>query len=222
MSNKTATNELTHIAPALHHLAVPIDSLHLDETNPLDHSDADLDETTESLRLNGQVEPIIYNAREANRILAGNGRWMGGKRLGWEWIAGVAVDLDPDAATRLAITLNATARRAPWNEVRLAQLVKAAKAEGQPVPGVTDDDLAALVARAMLQGQIEAGLNATGDGKSTYRKLNDQHKLIRTVIYADELATFEQALLLTGKPNRGEAAIELARAYIRGLGNSGR
>jgi hypothetical protein len=27
---------------------------------------------------------------------------------------------------------------------------------------------------------------------------------------------------LTGKPNRGEAAIELARAYIRGLGNSGR
>lgn len=221
MSKPIAPAPFEYIAPALCHLAQPLDFFTPDQLNTLDHGDTDLEETTESLRLSGQVEPLIYNVRENNRIIAGNGRWLAAGRLGWTHLAGLPVDLDPAAATRLAISLNFTGRKAPVNEARLAEMVKAAKAAGEAVPGVTDDDLAALVARALLQGQIEAGLNGAGDGKSTTRKLTDQARLIKVAIYADELADFERALLLTGKTNRGEAAIELARGYIRSYGGAG-
>lgn len=47
------------------------------------------------------------------------------------------------------------------------------------------------------------------------RSLGDKAAQIKPVLYADEVAIFEQAIRFTGERNRGKALIEICRAYIQ-------
>jgi hypothetical protein len=44
--------------------------------------------------------------------------------------------------------------------------------------------------------------------------LGDKRKQIKPVIYADEIADFEKAILATGLRNRGEAIMTICRFYL--------
>ena len=69
-----------------------------------------------------------------------------------------------------------------------------------------EDELDALIS------EIDKGdLAPVGDSD---RALGDKSKQIKPVLYADEVATFERAILATGERNRGQALIEVCRFYI--------
>jgi ParB-like chromosome segregation protein Spo0J len=81
---------LAFIAPSLHALIVPIDSVQPMPGNARAHGERDLSAIAESLRDHGQQRPIVVKAeyRGTERaIMAGCGTWMAAKRLGWPFIA---------------------------------------------------------------------------------------------------------------------------------------
>lgn len=51
-------------------------------------------------------------------------------------------------------------------------------------------------------------------GASSSRGLGDRRKQIKPVLYADEIADFERAILSTGVRNRGEAILAICRFYL--------
>lgn len=51
--------------------------------------------------------------------------------------------------------------------------------------------------------------------RESNRKLGDKKKQIKPVLYADELSTFEAAILATGQTNRGRAIIEICEYYLK-------
>ncbi len=61
---------------------VPIASLHTDAANARLHGDANLDAIAGSLARFGQAEPLVVQ-RGTNRVIAGNGRLVAMKKLGW-------------------------------------------------------------------------------------------------------------------------------------------
>ena len=71
----------------------------------------DIDLIADSLRVNGQVAPIIVNKGTkapdlANTILSGNHTCMAAQRLGWQDIGVEWVDLDEEACKRVVLVMN--------------------------------------------------------------------------------------------------------------------
>jgi ParB-like chromosome segregation protein Spo0J len=93
------------IAKPLEGLAVPVDSIRPPDRLIKDHTEVDLSVTRGSLDFYGQILPIAVNA-ETKVIIAGVGRWMAVKQLGWSDIAAVLLDMTPDDARGYAITDN--------------------------------------------------------------------------------------------------------------------
>jgi len=88
-----------------------------------------------------------------------------------------------------------------------------------------------------LVGDMESGLDLTGiwfedelaemiDSQSktalsdvdNKRDLGDARKQIKAVMYADQVATFERALLATGVKNRAEALMQICQEYLGAAG----
>jgi DNA modification methylase len=117
--------------PSINTLAikrVPIDSLHLDPANARLHPDTNLDAITASLKRFGQAEPLVVQAG-TNRVIAGNGRLVAMKRLGWTDCDIVELEVNDLTATSLGIALNRTADLAEWDEPVLAKLLEELKKE---------------------------------------------------------------------------------------------
>lgn len=70
------------------------------------------------------------------------------------------------------------------------------------------DDIGELAEVAELTEIGEA------DEPSSNRDLGDRRKQIKPVLYADEIADFEKAILATGLRNRGEAIMSICRFYL--------
>ena len=71
-----------------------------------------------------------------------------------------------------------------------------------------EDEIDALIADADKGDIMPAGSNE--------RALGDKARQIKPVLYADEISTFERAILATGERNRGAALIEICRFYLEG------
>lgn len=109
-------------------LVVPLDSLHLDEFNAMDHPDENLAAIMKSLQTFGQQKPIV--ALKNGTIIAGNGTWDSARRLGWTEIAVVQFDDDKEVyAKAYAIADNRTAQLSTWNEANLQRAITEIKAE---------------------------------------------------------------------------------------------
>jgi ParB-like chromosome segregation protein Spo0J len=109
-------------------LVVPLDSLHLDEFNAMDHPDENLAAIMKSLQTFGQQKPIV--ALKNGTIIAGNGTWDSARRLGWSEIAVVQFDDDKEVyAKAYAIADNRTAQLSTWNEANLQRAITEIKAE---------------------------------------------------------------------------------------------
>lgn len=114
-------------------------------------------------------------------------------------------------------TLDPTGALAEADDGQLADLINAIETGSEAIQMIlvqqrAESELAALMARVdkELSGLIEPR-SWELDG---YQKL----KLIKVVLVADDLKPLEQAILATGNPNRGEAMMEICRAYLNEKG----
>ena len=84
---------------------VPIGDLHPDPVNPRRISDQELEALTRSIRQFGLIDPIIARKEDMN-IIGGHQRLLGARRLGYETVPVVLVDLSLEQARLLNIALN--------------------------------------------------------------------------------------------------------------------
>jgi site-specific DNA-methyltransferase (adenine-specific) len=146
---------LDHIAADLRPLAVPMSTLRRDPENArVGH---DLPGIAFSLHKFGQRVPLVVNRSQDNKIEKGNGTYQAAESLKWEYIAAVFVEDNPDAATGFALADNRLAGKSRFDEEALARLLQ--EIRPQLVPGFSDDEARALVAR--VKGEHTA---ATSNG----------------------------------------------------------
>ncbi len=115
--------DLSHIAPELRHLAVPVAALTLMVRNPRRHPAKNLEAITAALIKFGQLETILVN-RRTGEVIHGNGRLQAALELGWTHVAVNIVDVDDATAKAMAIVLNRTGELATWNKEELDKLLR--------------------------------------------------------------------------------------------------
>src|SRR5687767_12341932 len=94
---------------------VQIASLVLDPSNARTHGLENVQAITASLQRFGQAEPLIVQVG-TGRVIAGNGRLVVMRALGWTECDVVELAVDNLQATALGIALNRTAELAEWDE----------------------------------------------------------------------------------------------------------
>lgn len=150
METAEQTPNLDYIAPAIRHLAVPIDSIMPDAANVRRHSPRNIEVIRGSLRRFKQQTPIVI---DANRVVRkGNGSLEAAKLEGWTHIAVVVSDLSGAEATSYAVADNRAADPevgSTFDQQALAQTLAALQAEDAVLAeasGFTLDEIAKLVA----------------------------------------------------------------------------
>jgi len=123
---------------------VPIGQLHPDPANANRMSDEELDALENGMRRFGFVQPIV--ARRDGTVVGGHQRLIVARRLGYQEVPVIWVDLSLEQARLLGLALNKIA--GSWDEALLARLL----AELQIVPdldlglsGFDQDEVAALL-----------------------------------------------------------------------------
>ena len=98
-----------------------IDSVHINPTNSLTHSEKSIEAAAESLREFGQREPIFIN-KNSDQITSGNRRWLAASGLlGWKHIAVIGEKDDIETAARWGIAANVVGPRQSefnWENIR--------------------------------------------------------------------------------------------------------
>lgn len=123
---------------------VPVDSLTLDPANARKHDERNLEAIKASLARFGQQHPLVVSA--AGSVVAGNGRLMAARELGWTEINVIRTDLTGAQLVAFGITDNRTAELAEWDNETLAQLVQGI--------AIDDDELAGSL--GFTQAELEA------------------------------------------------------------------
>lgn len=120
---------------------VPIADL---RPHPRNARNGDTDAIATSLRVNGQYRPIV--TASDGTILAGNHTYMAAMELGWDSIAVVTLDLDPDSADAYRVMLadNRTADLGTYDDSLLLHLL-AALDDDLLGTGYTESDLLDLL-----------------------------------------------------------------------------
>jgi DNA modification methylase len=122
-----------------------LDSLIVDPANARTHDEKNLGAIANSLRLYGQVEPLICQA-STKKIIGGNGRYAAMRELGWKTCRVTMLDIDDMTATALGIALNRTGELAGWDTQVLSTLLSELKNQDVDLDdlGFNQGDLDAL------------------------------------------------------------------------------
>ena len=100
-----------------------IDELKPDPANPLRHSKKQIRQIANSIKAFGFNAPILID-RDGN-IIAGHGRWLACRLLGWSEVPTLCLDhLSPAQARAFMIADNRLAEIADWDDRLLAQQLK--------------------------------------------------------------------------------------------------
>lgn len=132
---------------------VDIDAL---RPHPRNARNGDVDAIAESLRVNGQYRPIVIAAD--GTILAGNHTYMAAMSIGWDRIAAVRLQLDPESpeAHRIMLADNRTADLGNYDRGLLVDLLQNLDdGPGLVGTGYDSDDLTRLLAQINDEGAIE-------------------------------------------------------------------
>ena len=103
---------------------VRIDELQPDPFNPRRMPHAEMEALTRSIREFGLVDPLVVR-KEDNSIIGGHQRLLAAKRLGYEEVPVVYVDVSQEQARLLNLALNRISGQ--WDQQLLAQLFKELK-----------------------------------------------------------------------------------------------
>ena len=176
---------------------LPLADLHLLPDNP---RQGDIGAVSESMRANGIYQPIIVNRGTHTgrplEVIAGNHRAQAAKALGHETIPAVILDVDDEAATRIALADNRTSDLADYdNDALVAMLQNLPDLAGTGYDGDDLDDLLRALEPAAASDWADA-MQALPDGDPT--------ALTRTFTITPAQATIV------------DAVIEQARERVRG------
>lgn len=174
------------IAPALKGMTVKIDKLVPDPENARLHPERNLGAIQDSLRLYGQVKPVVVR-KSTNVIVAGNGTVEAAKALGWVEVAAVFVDMTDVEAAGYGLADNRTAELAKWDFEVVARLDKLLLAAGHESVGWSADELEVLRAADWTPPPIEEGGFGQGGGEDAPEPLMvsftpDQYDVVGTCI----------------------------------------
>lgn len=121
---------------------VPISSLTLDPGNLRRHNEANLESIKASLMRWGQQMPLLVDERGV--VIAGNGRLMAARALGWDTVQIVRTSLTGADAVAYGIADNRTAELAEWDVEALHKQFEALAAEDATLALATGFDEQAI------------------------------------------------------------------------------
>jgi len=170
-------------------------------SNPNLHPAEQLQELQSSLDQFDQVKNIVV---WKNKVIAGCGLLAAAKAQGRVEIEASDVsDWDEEKAIKLMISDNRLAELAIMDDNLLTGLIKEFD-EPLDIPGVNEEFLELL-------SSIEF---EDCDTEIAHRDLGNKRLQIKPVIYLDEIAIFEEAILSTEEINRGNALIKICKFWI--------
>lgn len=143
---------MDYIIPELRQHAVEIDKLKLDPANANTHPEKNLRAIMDSLSAFGQRQ-VVLARKGTGIVIAGNGRLMAARALGWTHIACAFVDDDDITAVRYAIADNRTSELSEWDNDVLSMILGTIKASFGSLEGTGFDD-----------GDVDALLAEVGGG----------------------------------------------------------
>jgi len=120
------------------------------------------------------------------------------------------VELSEEEEAKIIATLDPLSTLAIADADILAELLTKVATESAAVQTLIDETLAGAELDGWLAQQLEEQESKADMG----RRLGNRKAQIKPVLYAEDLATFEQAILLTGNRNRGEALIEVCQFFV--------
>jgi site-specific DNA-methyltransferase (adenine-specific) len=133
------------IAPQLHSLVVPIESVTLHPNNP---RRGDVEAVAASLERFGQQKPIVVQ-RSSGFVVAGNHLVKAARSLGWTEIAANVEELDDATAVGFMLADNRTADLGGYDDALLAAILAEQDAAANlAATGYDTDDVAAILAAA--------------------------------------------------------------------------
>jgi hypothetical protein len=141
---------INRIADDLLPLAKPIEQFVSDPDNARVHPERNMEAIRESLRLYGQVKPIVVR-RENNVVVAGNGTLQAARELGWTEIAATIVEMNEVEAAGYGLADNRTAELAKWDFETVARLDRLLLEAQHPTVGWSTDELEVLRAADWVQ-----------------------------------------------------------------------
>ena len=83
----------------------------------------DIDAIAESLKVNGQYKPIVVQ-ESTGYVLVGNHTLKAARKLGWDFIETVEVDVDDEGAKRIVLADNRTSDASSYDYDLLAEMLK--------------------------------------------------------------------------------------------------
>lgn len=178
---------LDYIAERLRPLAVPVADLAENPDNAKRHDARSVETIAASLSRFGQRAPLV--ARRDGVVLAGNGRLMSARGLGWTHVAVLFVDDEGAAAEAFALLDNRSAEvGSEWDWEALAAALHRQVAAGQ--------DLALI---GWMEHEADPLLEAEFNASATAAKLNPDGTThlahVRPVIVtAEQREVFERAV----------------------------
>lgn len=140
---QSAPGPMNKIAEGLKPLIVDIADLIPDPNNARLHPDRNMEAIKDSLRIYGQVKPLVVR-RSTNVVIAGNGTLEAAKQLGWNKLAVNFVDMTDVEAVGFGLADNRTAELAKWDFEVVARLDKLILEAQHPTVGWSDDELEVL------------------------------------------------------------------------------
>jgi len=120
-------------------LAVPVDSIKLDDQNAVNHPQRNIEMIANSLKKYGQRKPIVVN-KKTNIVEAGNGTLTAARMLGAKEIAAVFVTESKKNAQGFSVLDNRSAQLAKFNP-NLLDIAKLFEGEEDISLGFRPDEL---------------------------------------------------------------------------------
>lgn len=192
--------DLSYIAKDLRALAVPVKSLQPDPDNAREHSDEQIEELLNSIRLFGQQRAVVA---KDGVVRAGSGVLVAMMRGGFEYIACSVTELDDEKLEAYAIADNRLAERSTWQQERLAGALQRAKARGfdlQRDLGFSKRDVGALLARIRKADPDADGAAEPARTEEPRTKPGDLIKLgVHRLYCGDSFSVEDRAALLLGE-----------------------
>lgn len=144
------TNDDADYALPASYVTVPIDSVQPHPRNYNSHDEGQIQDLAKSALQFGQTKNIVvWNGL----IIAGNGFYMGAKLANLSHIDIKDVSHWPEARALAYMTVdNEIARKSSADPFGLADLVREAHTLGEDTPGISEQDLLELMARANMAG----------------------------------------------------------------------
>ena len=154
---------------------IPVGDLALLPGNP---RQGDIGAVAESMRINGVYQPIVVNRGTHTgrplEVIAGNHRAQAAQQLGLDTIPAVILDVDDEAAARIALADNRTSDLADYhNDALVVMLQSLPDLTGTGYDGDDLDDLLrdldiAAAADGVADGFEDAGIGATDLDEGTH------------------------------------------------------